>query len=122
MSIAQKLEGIAQQVYDLRDSLPAEEKTLWNNLDKIATRVSTLAGLHLNPPMVRDFAKGDRVTYIGRCYPHWNPGTGTVMRVGPKRVSVVWDNFSRCQKYPNQSHYRPISVQKTGERAPAYDK
>ncbi len=44
MKLANKIEHAAQRLYDLRDSAPAEDRKTWDELNRIATRLSKLAG------------------------------------------------------------------------------
>ena len=43
-ALAEKLEQLAQEIYDLRDSIPAEHNRLWDRADELAKRLSRIAG------------------------------------------------------------------------------
>jgi hypothetical protein len=42
--LAEKLEAVAQNLYDIRDSVPSDHNELWDRLDAAARRLSKLAG------------------------------------------------------------------------------
>lgn len=85
---AKQLERIAQRLYDLRDATPSSDRAAWQELDGIATKMSSIAGKlekafrieSHNPPPIRiqrKRTKGwkmpDNTVYVGRPTKWGNP-------------------------------------------------